>query len=195
MPVADQVKAGMAKQGIEAFPPTPFTSSNEVGLLKTEADKLGVTKISDLKSKASQLTLYGSPECRTRRDCLLGLEQVYGLKFKKFTPVNIDQRHEVLTSHQADLSIVFTTDPQIKRNDEVLLEDDKGMFPPYNSTFLMKKSVADAAGPDLAKTLDLVNKNLTADVMQELNARVDLDKDTPEQAAQAYLKQFKLIPA
>jgi osmoprotectant transport system substrate-binding protein len=191
----DQVKAGMAKQGIEAFPPTPFTSSNEVGLLKTEADKLGVTKISDLKSKASELTLYGSPECRTRRDCLLGLEQVYGLKFKKFTPVNIDQRHEVLTSHQADLSIVFTTDPQIKRNDEVLLEDDKGMFPPYNSTFLMKKSVADAAGPDLAKTLDLVNKTLTADVMQELNARVDLDKDTPEQAAQAYLKQFKLIPA
>jgi osmoprotectant transport system substrate-binding protein len=191
----DQVKAGLAKEGIEAFPPTPFTSSNEVGLLKTEADKLGVTKISDLKSKASKLTLYGSPECRTRRDCLLGLEQVYGLKFKKFTPVNIDQRHEVLTSHQADLSIVFTTDPQIKRNAEVLLEDDKGMFPPYNSTFLMKKSVADAAGPDLAKTIDLVNKSLTADVMQELNARVDLDKDTPEQAAQAYLKQFKLIPA
>jgi osmoprotectant transport system substrate-binding protein len=191
----DEVKAGMAEQGIEAFPPTPFTSSNEVGLLKKEADKLGVTKISDLTSKASQLTLYGSPECRTRRDCLLGLQQVYGLKFKKFTPVNIDQRHEVLTSGQADLSIVFTTDPQIKRNDEVLLEDDKGMFPPYNSTFLMRKSAADAAGPDLAKTIDAVNKNLTADVMQELNARVDLDKDTPEQAAQAYLKQFKLIAA
>jgi len=189
----DQVKSGMAKEGIEAFPPTPFTSSNEVGLLKSEAEKLGVTNISDLKSKAGQLTLYGSPECRTRRDCLLGLEQVYGLKFKKFVPVNIDQRHEVLTSHQADLSIVFTTDPQIKRNNEVLLKDDKGMFPPYNSTFLMKQSVASAAGPDLPKTIDLVNKNLTADVMQELNARVDLDKDTPQQAAQAYLKQFKLI--
>jgi osmoprotectant transport system substrate-binding protein len=191
----DEVKAGMAKQGIEAFPPTPFTSSNEVGLLKKKADELGVTKISDLKSKAGQLTLFGSPECRTRLDCLLGLEQVYGLKFKKFTPVDIDQRHEVLTSGQADLSIVFTTDPQIKRNNEVLLEDDKGMFPPYNSTFLMKQSTADAAGPDLATTIDAVNKNLTAEVMQELNARVDLDKDTPQQAAQAYLKQFKLIPA
>jgi osmoprotectant transport system substrate-binding protein len=190
----DQVKAGMAKEGIQAFPPTPFTSSNEVGLTKKRATQLGVTKISDLKPKASQLTLFGSPECRTRRDCLLGLEQVYGLKFKKFVPVNIDQRHEVLTSGQADLSIVFTTDPQIKRNDEVLLEDDKRMFPPYNSTFLMKESVADKAGPDLAATIDAVNKNLSADVMQELNARVDLDKDTPEQAAQAYLKQFKLIP-
>ena len=191
----EQVKAGLAKQGVEAFPPTPFTSSNEVGLLKKKADALGVTKISDLKPKAGQLTLYGSPECRTRLDCKLGLEKVYGLKFKKFVPVDVDQRHQVLTSGQADVSIVFTTDPQIKRNDEVLLEDDKGMFPPYNSTFLMKKSVADAAGPDLAKTIDLVNKNLTADVMQELNARVDLDKDTPEQAAQAYLKQFKLIPS
>lgn len=191
----DKVKAGMAEDGIEAFPPTPFTSSNEVGVLKTKADELGLKTISDLKDKAGDLTLYGSPECRTRLDCLLGLEQVYGLKFKKFTPVDIDQRHEVLTSGQADLSIVFTTDPQIQRNKEVLLEDDKGMFPPYNSTFLMKKSVADAAGPDLAKTIDAVNKNLTADVMQELNARVDLDKDTPEQAAQAYLKQFKLIQA
>jgi osmoprotectant transport system substrate-binding protein len=191
----DQVKAGLAKQGIEAFPPTPFTSSNEVGLLKKKADELGVKTISDLKDKAGQLTLYGSPECRTRLDCLLGLEKVYGLKFKKFTPVDIDQRHEVLTSGQADVSIVFTTDPQIKRNNEVLLEDDKGMFPPYNSTFLMKKSTADAAGPDLAATIDAVNKGLTADVMQELNARVDLDKDTPEQAAQTYLKQFKLIPS
>ena len=191
----NDVKAGMAKQGIEAFPPTPFTSSNEVGLLKKRATELGVTKISDLKPKAGQLTLYGSPECRTRRDCLLGLEQVYGLKFKKFVPVDVDQRHQVLTSGQADVSIVFTTDPQIKRNDEVLLEDDKGMFPPYNSTFLMKKSVADKAGPDLATTIEAVNKNLTADVMQELNARVDLDKDTPEQAAQAYLKQFQLIPS
>jgi osmoprotectant transport system substrate-binding protein len=191
----EQVKAGLAKQGIEAFPPTPFTSSNEVGLLKKKADALGVKKISDLASKAGQLTLYGSPECRTRLDCLLGLEKVYGLKFKKFVPVDIDQRHQVLTSGQADVSIVFTTDPQIKRNNEVLLRDDKGMFPPYNSTFLMKKSTADAAGPDLAATIDAVNKGLTADVMQELNARVDLDKDTPEQAAQAYLKQFKLIPS
>ena len=181
------------KDGLTAFPPTPFTSSNEVGTTKQTADKLGLTKISDLASKGKSLTLYGSPECRTRRDCLLGLQQVYGLKFKKFVPINLDQRHEVLKSGQADLSIVFTTDPQIKRDNEVLLEDDKHMFPPYNSTFLVTDKVASKAGPDLAKTIDLVNQRLTADVMQELNARVDLDKDTPAEAAQAYLKQFKLI--
>jgi osmoprotectant transport system substrate-binding protein len=189
----DQVKAGLAKEGIEAFPPTPFTSSNEVGLLKTEADKLGVTKISDLKSKASKLTLYGSPECRTRRDCLLGLEQVYGLKFKKFVPVDPALRHEVLSKGQADVSIVFTTDPQNKREGFVLLDDDQQMFPPYNVTLVVNNDVIDKAGPDLEKTVEMVNKGLTDEVMQELNARVDIDKSTPEEVAGEYLKETGLI--
>ena len=157
------------------------------------ADKLGLKNISDLEGKSQDLTLYGSPECRGRDDCLRGLQNVYGLKFKKFVPVDIAQRHEVLTNGDADVSIVFTTDPQISRNKEVLLKDDKGMFPPYNSTFLMKTETADKAGPDLPKTIELVNKNLTARVMQELNARVDLDKETPQEAAADYLQQFDLV--
>ena len=189
----DDAKACMARDGLAALEPTPFTSSNEVGVLKTKAEELGLQKISDLEDKAGELTLYGSPECRTRQDCLLGLQEVYGLKFKKFTPVDIDQRHEVLKSGDADLSIVFTTDPQIQRNGEVLLEDDKGMFPPYNSTFLVKQETLDAAGPDLQKAVEAVNEQLTDEVMQELNARIDLDKETPEQAAADYLQQFKLV--
>jgi osmoprotectant transport system substrate-binding protein len=189
----DEVKADFAKEGIEALPPTPFTSSNEVGVNADEAEKLGLTKISDLEGKSQDLTLYGTPECRQRLDCLLGLQQVYGLKFKKFVPIDPSLRHEVLEKGQADLSIVFTTDPQNKRDKLVLLKDDKGMFPPYNSTFLVKQSFADQAGPDLAKTIELVNQGLTADAMQELNARVDLDKQTPEDVAGEYLKESGYI--
>ena len=129
----DLAKEGFAKKNLTALPPTPFVSSNEVAVTKETADKYSLQKISDLKPVASKLTLYGSPECRQRLDCLLGLEQVYGLKFKKFVPVDIALRHEVLKKGQADVSIVFTTDPQNKREGFVLLEDDKGMFPPYNS--------------------------------------------------------------
>jgi glycine betaine/choline ABC-type transport system substrate-binding protein len=189
----EDAKAGFAKDGVVAYDPTPFTSSNEVGITEKKAKELGVTKISDLSDKANDLTLYGSPECRQRTDCLLGLEQVYGLKFKKFVPVSLDLRHEVLTSGKADLSIVFTTDPQIKRDHFVLLEDDKGMFPPYNSTFVVRKDVADKAGSELEQVVTEVQKGLTADVMQELNARVDLDKKTPEQVAKEYLQESGLI--
>ncbi len=189
----DEVKERFAEDGITAFPPTPFTSSNEVAVTQETAEELGLKTISDLDGKSQDLTLYGSPECRGRDDCLRGLQNVYGLKFKRFVPVDIAQRHEVLTNGDADVSIVFTTDPQISRNREVLLEDDKGMFQPYNSTFLMKTEVAEKAGPDLARTIELVNKNLTARVMQELNARVDLDKETPQEAAADYLQQFDLV--
>jgi osmoprotectant transport system substrate-binding protein len=187
------VKDSFVKQNITAELPTPFVSSNEVAVTKETADKLGLSKISDLKGKSQDLTLYGSPECRQRLDCLLGLQQVYGLKFKKFVPVDLALRHEVLSKGQADVSIVFTTDPQIKREGFVLLEDDKGMFPPYNSTLLVRDDVVDKAGPDLATVVEQVNKGLTDEVMQELNARVDLDKKTPEAVAGEYLSESGLV--
>src|SRR3954447_10291027 len=189
----EQAKTLFSKEGITAFPPTPFTDSNEVAVTKATADKYGLKNISDLSKVADQLTLYGSPECRKRMDCLLGLEKIYGLKFKKFTPVAIEQRHEVLQSGRADVSIVFTTDPQIKRNGEVLLEDDKGMFPPYNPTLVMKQTTADKAGPDLAKTIDAIQKPLTDEAMQELDARVDLDKLQPAEVAKQYLSETGLV--
>ena len=188
----EEAKAGFAKKDLTALPPTPFVSSNEVAVTKETADKYSLQKISDLKPVAGKLTLYGSPECRQRLDCLLGLEQVYGLKFKKFVPVDIALRHEVLKKGQADVSIVFTTDPQNKREGFVLLEDDKGMFPPYNSTLVVRNDVIDKAGPDFAKTVEMVNKGLTDEVMQELNARVDLDKSTPKDVAGQYLQESGL---
>ena len=189
----EETKKCFAKDGLTAYPPTPFTSSNEVGVTQETAERLGLQKISDLKGKDKDLTLYGSPECRERTDCLLGLQQTYGLKFKKFTPVDIALRHEVLKRGDNVVSIVFTTDPQNKRENLVLLEDDKGMFPPYNSTFVVRDEVAKKAGAGLPKVLDQVQTGLTDEVMQELNARVDLDKEKPEDVAAAYLSESGLV--
>jgi osmoprotectant transport system substrate-binding protein len=189
----EEARAGFEAEGLVALPPTPFTSSNEVAVTQATADDLGLKTISDLKGKSQNLVLYGSPECRQRLDCLLGLQQVYGLKFKRFVPVAIDQRHEVLSSGRADVSIVFTTDPQIQREQEVLLEDDQGMFPPYNSTLVLKKETADQAGEALTQTVELIQEQLTDENMQELNARVDLDKKDPAQVAEEYLTETGLI--
>ena len=188
-----KAKEGFAKKDLTAEPITPFVSSNEVAVTKETADKYGLQKISDLSKVADKLTLYGSPECRQRLDCLLGLEKVYGLKFKKFVPVDIALRHEVLTKGQADVSIVFTTDPQNKREGFVLLDDDKGMFPPYNSTLVVRNDVLAKAGPDFDKVVADVSKGLTDEVMQELNARVDLDKKTPDVVAGEYLSETGLV--
>jgi osmoprotectant transport system substrate-binding protein len=189
----EQAREGFAEKNLTAFEPTPFTSSNEVAVTQETADENSLQMISDLSEVDQDFTMYGSPECRQRLDCLLGLQEVYGLDFKKFTPVDLALRHEVLTKGQADVSIVFTTDPQIQREGFVLLEDDKGMFPPYNSTLVMRNQVAEAGGAGMEEVVTMVNEGLTAEAMQELNARVDLDKKTPEEVAGEYLSEEGLV--
>jgi osmoprotectant transport system substrate-binding protein len=189
-PAYEKAKAEFEKEGLTAFPPTPFASANAVGTLKKTAEKDGLETISDLEGQSEKLTLYGSPECRQRIDCLAGLEKYYGLKFKSFTPVDIGLRYTVLEKGQADLSILFTTDPQLsaERDKFVILEDDKHVFPAGNVIFVTKASTAEKAGPDYEKTIVQVQEGLTLPVMQELDARVELEKQTPKEAAAAYLR-------
>jgi osmoprotectant transport system substrate-binding protein len=186
----EKANAEFQKKGLEAFAPTPFASANAVGLLKSTAEKYNLKTISDLEGVSEKLTLYGSPECRQRIDCLAGLEKLYGLKFKQFKPVDISLRYTVLDKGQADLSILFTTDPQLSadKNKYVILEDDKKVFPAGNVIFVTKKKVAEEAGPDYEKTILDVQKGLTLEVVQELDARVELEKQTPKEAAAAYLE-------
>ncbi len=178
------------KEGLQAFEPTPFASANAVGTLKSTAEKYGLKTVSDLEGVSEKLSLYGSPECRQRIDCLAGLEKLYGLKFKSFTPVDIGLRYTVLEKGQADLSILFTTDPQLsaESNKFVILEDDKEVFPAGNVIFVTKKSVAEEAGPDYENTILQVQEGLDLKVVQELDARVELEKETPAAAAKAYLE-------
>jgi glycine betaine/choline ABC-type transport system substrate-binding protein len=186
----EKANAEFEKEDLTAFEPTPFASANAVGTTKKFAEEEELETISDLEGKSESMSLYGSPECRQRIDCLAGLEKLYGLKFKSFTPVDIGLRYTVLEKGQADLSILFTTDPQLaaEKDKFVILEDDKEVFPAGNIIFVTKKSVAEKAGPDYEKTIVEVQKGLTLEVMQELDARVELEKQTPKEAAAAYLK-------
>jgi glycine betaine/choline ABC-type transport system substrate-binding protein len=191
----DQAQPDFEGKGLVAYPPTPFSSANAVGILSEQAEELGVSTISDLEGKSQDLTLFGSPECRQRIDCLVGLEENYGLEFAKFTPGDIALRYDVLDNGEADLSILFTTDAQLFTNPDeyTLLEDDQGVLPAGNVTFVASQEAADEAGPDFGETIEKVQSSLSLDVMQELNARVDVDKQEPSAVAADYLSEFGYV--
>jgi osmoprotectant transport system substrate-binding protein len=190
-PAYEKAKAEFEKEGLTAFPPTPFASANAVGTLKKTAEERGLKTISDLEGQSEEMSLDGSPECRQRIDCLAGLEKYYGLTFKSFTPIDIGLRYTVLEKGQADLSILFTTDPQLAAEKDrfVILEDDKHVFPAGNVIFVTKQSTTEEAGPDYEKTIVEVQKGLTLPVMQELDSRVELEKQSPAKAAASYLEE------
>lgn len=191
----EDAQAQFEELGLVTFEPAPFNSANAVGLLTATAEELGVENVSDLEGKSQDLALYGSPECRQRVDCLVGLQDGYGLEFKSFTPVDIELRYPVLDKRQADLSILFTTDAQLFTDPDkyTILEDDQGVFPAGNPVFVASQATVDEAGPDFQATIEQVQGGLTLEVMQELNARVDVDKETPEAVATQYLQESGYI--
>lgn len=186
----EDAKADFEEEGLTAFPPTPFASANAVGTLKKTAEERDLKTVSDLEGQSEEMTLYGSPECRQRIDCLAGLEQLYGLKFKKFVPVDIGLRYTVLDNNQADLSILFTTDAQLAAEEDkyVILEDDKEVFPAGNVIWVTTPDVVEEAGPDYEETITQVQEGLTLKVMQELDARVELEKEPAAKVAAEYLE-------
>ena len=186
----DETQDDFAELGLVAFEPTPFADANAVGLLQETADELGATTISDLEGQTEDLTLAGSPECEQRIDCLAGLEEYYGLEFGDFTPIDIGLRYDVLDKGDADLSILFTSDANLFVSDDyTILEDDKGVLPAGNVIFVSDEAVAEEAGPDYQETIETVQEGLSLEVMQELNARVDIDKEKPEDVAADYLSE------
>jgi osmoprotectant transport system substrate-binding protein len=190
----DEVKADLAKEGLVAYPPTPFADANAVGALTTTAEKLGLKDISDLAGKSQQLVLSGSPECRVRIDCLAGLEKNYGLRFKQFEPVSIASRYTMLDQGEADLSILFTSDAQLADSTKyTILNDDRHLIPAGNVIFIASKKVADHAGPDFGATIEKVQSNLTLPVVQKLNSLVDIGKQDPADVADRYLRSLGYV--
>jgi glycine betaine/choline ABC-type transport system substrate-binding protein len=184
-----QAKADYAKVGITALTPTPFENTYRLGLTKKKWQSIGSPKTtSELAKKASSLSITGYPECAQRTDCLLGVEKTYNTKFKKFVASN--QTYQVLDTGKADVGFLFTTDGPLASGKYALVDDDKNLFPPYNVSFGIRNAALKKIGPEGQKIIEDVQKYMTVKNMQQLNARVDINKSDPEKVAQQYLKAF-----
>ncbi|MGH2942135.1 MAG: glycine betaine ABC transporter substrate-binding protein [Solirubrobacteraceae bacterium] len=188
----DDSKAAYAKVGITSLPPTPFENSYRMAVTKKKAAELGnPTKISDLEGKAQDMVVNGFPACRQRIDCLIGVERSYGLKFKRFLPG--ENKFQILDNRDADIAFVFTTDGELSSDKYVVLDDDKSIFPPYNISLTMRDAAAKKLGPKGQKVVTDVQEYMTEDIMQELNARVVIDKEEASKVAADYLENFGFV--
>jgi len=87
---------------------------------------------------------------------------------------------------------VFATDGRIPAFKFVVLKDDKHYAAPYNLTPVMRKETLDK-NPKIADALNALSAKLNDDNMARLNASVDVDKKTVEDAAHDFLKSNGLI--
>jgi osmoprotectant transport system substrate-binding protein len=162
-----------------------------------DAKKRGIVTMSDYAKAVKadpKLTFASNAEFYSRPDGLPGWQKTYGFEIDRDNVKRMDTGlvYQALKDRQVDSGVVFATDGRIPAFNFVVIKDDKNYAPPYNMTPVVRKEIADK-NPKLVEALNALSAKLDNDTMAKLNASVDVDKKTPEEVAETFLKQNGLI--
>ena len=178
--------------GIELLDISPATDTNAFFITQETADADGISVLSDLEGKS--MILAAAPDCEGRLDCEGGLSDEYGIDITKVLPLGYasDQTYKAVLSGEADLGETSTTDGTLESQGLVVLEDDKQIQPAQN---LVPAVSADflADHEDVADILNPLMAALTTEKLTELNGRVAVDREKPEDVAQSFLEDEGLL--
>jgi len=192
-----KVKELDAAKGLVWLNPSKANNTYSLAMNQDDAKKAGIVTISDLAAKVkggAKLTFASNAEFYARPDGLKPLEQAYGFEFPRESVKRMDTGlvYQALKDRQVDVGLVFATDGRVPAFNFVVLKDDKGFFPNYALTPVVRKQTLDA-NPKLAEYLNALSAKLDDATMARLNASVDVDKKTVEDVAKTFLKEQGLI--
>ena len=122
------------------------------------------------------------------------MQETYAFEFARDNVKRMDSglTYQALRDSQVDVSLVFATDGRIPAFNFVVLKDDKGFFPAYALTPVVRKEVLDK-NPKLAEPLNALSAKLSDAVMGRLNAAVDVEKKSVEDVARGFLREQGLL--
>ncbi len=192
----DRVKELDAKKGIVWLDPSAANNTYALAMRAAEASEMGLSTLSELAAAVNDsqdITFGSNAEFYARSDGLKPLQEAYGFAFGRSNIKRMDSGlvYQALRDGQVDVGLVFATDGRIPAFDFTILKDDKGYFPAYALAPVIRDEVL-KAHPELAELLNGVSAKLNDEVMADLNARVDVDKETIENVAAAFLKEHGL---
>ncbi|EOV5091535.1 glycine betaine ABC transporter substrate-binding protein [Serratia marcescens] len=199
----DTVKKLDAKLGLVWLQPADMNNTYAFAMQRRRAEKEQIRTMSQLVAKVEQVRktdpkhnwLLGLDlEFAGRSDGLKPMQALYDMPLDRPQIRQIDPGlvYNAIRDGFVDAGLVYTTDGRVKGFDLQVLEDDKGYFPSYAVTPVVRADVLQNT-PGLEAALNTLSKQFNNQVITELNAKVDIDYQTPQQVADAFLKQRGLI--
>ena len=151
------------------------------------AEKYNLTCVSDLAKIASNLVVGCSQSFYARdADGLFPACEEYGMSFKDALTFGAAPMYLALEADEVDVIVTFRTDGLLQKYDLVLLEDDKGFFPPY-VLFCMVNDMALADYPELLDICMELQFAVNDLEMQDMNYRGAQEGDLPYDIARDFL--------
>jgi osmoprotectant transport system substrate-binding protein len=174
--------------GITLLAQSAATDANAFMVTQKYTDDNGVTKLSDLEGKSVKLA--AAPDCEGRLDCEGGLTDQYGIDVTEVLPLGYatDQTYQSVLSGESELGETSTTDGTLASQGLVVLEDDKHIQPAQNLVPAVSTEFL-SAHPDIADVLEPLMAALTTENLTELNGRISVDREKPEDVAKDFLTE------
>lgn len=194
----DRVAELDAEKGLIWLSPSRVNNTYALAMRRAEAAAAGIDSISDLADRIRQGETFQfacNTEFYMRPDGLLPLQRAYEFGFRPEDVVRMetDAIYDFLRDGtSARVGLVFSTDGRVAAFDLLLLEDDRGFFPAYLLTPVVRKPVLDQH-PDLAAHLNALSAKLDNVTIAGLNAEIDLQKRPVEETAGAFLRSSGLL--
>jgi osmoprotectant transport system substrate-binding protein len=166
-------------------------------MAKAQSQALGITTLSQLAPKVSQLTLETPSDGTPFVD---DLKATYGFdsnSFKQTQTVNYSIGVTAVNRGQAQVTVCYTTDGSIPQQNLVFLQDDKNGFPAFNPAPIVRDAVL-SKYPEIATILNPLAPYLTTAVSIFLQKQVAAQKATEsttqavKDVATAFLQSKKL---
>jgi osmoprotectant transport system permease protein len=174
--------------------PLGFENAYEVAVRRAVADERGLRTLSDLAAVSGDLRAAFGYEFSERDDGLPGLERTYGLRFASVQRMQQTIKYQAAGDGRVDALDVYTTDGRLLTYDLVVLEDDRGFFPPYQAAPLVR-GAALAAHPQIGSVLSLLAGALDEQTMRGLNLRLQEGGEEPASVARDELARLGLVGA
>lgn len=189
--VMDTVRSDFkSRYDIVWLDPLGFNNTYALAMPEALAKRLGITKVSDLLAHTDLRAGFAS-EFLARNDGWPGLSRAYGLKFQN-EPGSMEAglMYQAAASGQVDVISAYSTDGRIDTQHLLVLEDDRGFFPPYEAALMVRRSTLEKR-PGLEATLNVLAGTITEKEMRKMNAEVDFGSRSVGDVARAFLSQHE----
>ncbi|MDT2612236.1 ABC transporter permease/substrate-binding protein [Enterococcus dongliensis] len=177
---------------IQLLKPMAYENTYALAMKKSEAEKRGITKISELRAQQEQLKAGFTLEFIDRQDGYRGIQDKYDIKLSSVQSMEPALRYQAINNGDVDVIDAYSTDSELKQYELVTLEDDQQLFPPYQGAPLMKKEFAEKH-PKVVKALNRLAGKITEEQMIEMNYRVNVKKEQPAKVAHDFLVKETII--
>lgn len=132
-------------RGLTLLRPTPFQNRNAVAVRTSDARKHGLRTVGDLR-RMGRISYAEYPDNITGPLGYDAVVKAYRLSAMKVRPLNIGLQYPALKNGDVDAADVFTTDPQLRRYDFTVLEDDQAIFGFQNVSPVVRRSLVERYG-------------------------------------------------